>query len=240
VRSAIAGSDAVVNAVGLYVEKGDATFKSIHIDGARRVAALAQESGVERLVHLSGIGSDATSRSPYIRSRGQGEEAVREAMGRASLFRPSVLFAKDDSFLNTLVSLVQRAPVIPLFGNGETRLQPVFAGDVAQAVAQALTQTEAPSAVYELGGPDILSYRAILRQVMEAIDRRPVLLPVPFFAWDALAAAFSVLRAPMITEGQVALLKHDNVAAPDMPGLDALNVSACPLEAVLKEIASPA
>src|SRR5690606_25801242 len=121
--AAIAGAEGVVNAVGLYVERGGATFQAVHVEGARRVAAACSRHNVARLVHLSGIGADAAARSAYVRCRGEGEAAVRAAFARATIFRPSVMFAADDAFLTTLLALVRRLPVIPLFGSGKTRLQ---------------------------------------------------------------------------------------------------------------------
>jgi len=239
VAEAVAGSAAVVNAVGHYVEKRGATFHAIHVEGARTVAAECREHGVARLLHISGIGADAEARSPYVRSRGLGEAAVRAVFDRATIFRPSVMFAKDDAFLNTLLSLVRRAPAIPLFARGETKLQPVFAGDVAEAAAQALS-VETPAALYALGGSQIYSYAQLLSMVMNFTGRRPRLVPLPFPVWDALAAAASVLPRPPITEGQVALMKHDNVVPPDLPGLKELGISPTPIERVLGEDFDPA
>jgi NADH dehydrogenase len=233
VEAAIAGAQGVVNAVGLYVERGAATFQAIHVEGAGKVAAACQRQGVERLVHLSGIGADAKARSAYVRCRGEGEAAVREAFGRATILRPSVMFAGDDAFLTTLLSLVRRLPAIPLFGFGDTRLQPVYAGDVAEAAARVLTQETAPAPLYALGGPQIYSYRQLLELVMDHAGRRPRLIPLPFAIWDALALAAAVLPTPPLTEGQVALMKQDNIALPDLPGLDSLGIRPTPISAVL-------
>ena len=237
VEAAIAGAGGVVNAVGLYVERGAATFQAIHVEGARQVAAACQRQGVRRLVHLSGLGADAKARSAYVRCRGEGEAAVREAFARATVFRPSVMFAADDAFLTTLLTLVRRLPAIPLFGSGATRLQPVFAGDVAEAAARVLTQDEAgetaPAPLYALGGPQIYSYRQLLELVMDHAGRRPRLIPLPFAVWDALALAAGVLPNPPLTEGQVALMKQDNIAPPDLPGLASLGIRPTPISEVL-------
>ncbi|MGF1631251.1 MAG: complex I NDUFA9 subunit family protein [Kiloniellaceae bacterium] len=233
IDAAVTGAQGVVNAVGLYVERGAATFQAIHVEGAGKVAAACRRQGVERLVHLSGIGADAKARSAYVRCRGEGEAAVRDAFGQATILRPSVLFAGDDAFLTTLLSLVRRLPAIPLFGLGKTRLQPVFAGDVAEAAARVLTQETAPAALYALGGPQIYSYRQLLELVMDHAGRRPRLVPLPFAIWDALALAASVLPTPPLTEGQVALMKQDNIALPDLPGLDSLGIKPTPIGEVL-------
>ena len=237
VAVAVAGADAVVNAVGLYAERGEATFTAVHVDGARRVAAAAKDAGAARLVHLSGIGADKHSPSPYVRSRGRGEVVVREAFPAATLFRPSAMFAADGGLLTTVVGLVRRSPVVPLFGRGETRLQPVFAGDVAAAVGAALDAHWASGSVLELGGPEILTYRMLLERAMAATGRRRLLLPVPFAAWTALAAAGRLLPTPPLTEGQVALMLKDNVASTELPGLEALGITPTPLDPVLRAVA---
>jgi NADH dehydrogenase len=233
VEAAVAGAGGVVNAVGLYVERGAATFQAIHVEGAAKVATACSREGVARLVHLSGLGADAKARSAYVRCRGEGEAAVREAFARATIFRPSVMFAGDDAFLTTLLTLVRRLPAIPLFGSGKTRLQPVFAGDVAEAAARVLTQEEAPAPLYALGGPQIYSYRQLLELVMDHAGRRPRLIPLPFAVWDALALAAGVLPTPPLTEGQVALMKLDNIALPDLPGLESLGIRPTAISEVL-------
>lgn len=236
IAQAVEGVQAVMNAVGLYAEHGDMTFDAIHVDGARRVAELAREHGVARLVHVSGIGSDPDSASPYIRARGRGEEAVRSAFNRATIFRPSVLFGPDDAFLTTLVGLVRRFPVLPLFGRGEMRLQPAFVGDVAEASAKALAEPEEPKEVYELGGPDVLSYRELVELVARKVKRRRLLLPVPFAGWHMIAKVGGMLPNPPLTVDQVALMRRDNVAAPDLPGLRDLGVDPTSFESVLDQM----
>jgi uncharacterized protein YbjT (DUF2867 family) len=144
VEAAVAGADGMVNTVSLYVERGSETFRSIHVEAAARVANAARRAGVKRLVHVSGIGADATSVSPYIRSRGEGEAAVEAAFPGAVIIRPAVMFAPDDGFLTTILGLLRRLPVYPLFGDGQTRLQPVYADDVAEAIAHILRQSETP------------------------------------------------------------------------------------------------
>ena len=234
VQAALGGADAAVNAVSLYVESRDATYQAIHVDGAGQLARAAAEAGLHRLVHISGIGSDARSTSAYIRARGEGEDAVRAGFAGATILRPSVMFGPDDAFLTTLVGLVQRLPVVPLFGDGSTWLQPVHVDDVAAAVAIVLTASDPPGPAYELGGPEVLSYRALLERVMRHIGRRRPLLPVPFPLWDALAAACRLLPSPPLTEGQAALMRQDNVASPGLPGFGALGIDPAPIEAELR------
>lgn len=238
VAAAVAGVDAAVNAVGLYVERGAATFQAIHVEGAKTLAAACRQQGIERLVHLSGIGADPEARSPYVRARGQGEAAVRDAFGEASILRPSVLFADDDAFLSALLSLVRRAPVIPLFGDGGTLLQPVFADDVAEAVARILTEATAPAPLYTLGGPQVFTYRQILERLMAHAGRRPVLLPLPFALWEALAAVAGLLPAPPLTEGQVALMKRHNIVPSGAIGFETLGITPTPMAQVLERFQS--
>ncbi len=229
VAAALEGAQAAVNAVSLYVEHGEVTFQEIHVEAAGRVARLGRAAGLDRLVHVSGIGSRPDSPSPYVRSRAAGEAAVRKGFGSATLLRPSVLFGPGDAFLSTLVRLV-RLPVAPLFGRGETRLQPVFVDDVAAAAAGAL---DAAGGLYELGGPRVYSYRELVETVARAGGRRPLLLPVPFPLWSFGAQLFSVLPNPPLTSDQLALLKEDNVADEQAKGLAALGVDPTPVEDVL-------
>ena len=238
VASAIDGADGVVNAVSLYVERGDLTFKEIHVDGAARVAEAARKHGCRRLVHLSGIGSDAGSSSPYVRSRAGGEKAVRDSFPDATMFRPSVMFGEDDSFLNRLIGLARWFPVLPLVGNGKTKLQPAAADNVAEAACAVLTAAEEPASVYEFGGPEILTYRELLEKVVASSGRRRFLLPVPKPVWDGLAMACRILPEPPLTEGQVALLKKDNVASKKCPGFSDLGVRPIPVADVLAGISN--
>src|SRR4051812_3720857 len=154
VAAALAGAFGAVNAVSLYVEHGRESFDAVHVEGAARLARHAREAGVERLVHVSGIGADPGSAAPYIRARGRGELAVTEAFGAATLIRPAVMFGPDDAFLTRLVKLVWTLPVYPMFGRGQTRLQPVYVDDVAEAIARVLDRPDGPDRPrYEFGEP---------------------------------------------------------------------------------------
>jgi len=233
VARAVAGARGVVNAVGCYVERGGETFHSVHVDGAGAVAREAAQAGVARLVHISGIGVDAASKSAYVRARASGEEAVRAGFAEATILRPSVLFGPGDSFVNTLLRLARMLPAVPLFGDGATRLQPVFADDVAAAAVRALDDPAAPGTVYELGGPTRYSYRELLELVLAQGHFRRPLLPVPFPLWEVHARLASILPHPPLTRDQVVLMQRDNLAAPDLPGLAELGVAATALEEVL-------
>ena len=228
VGPAIAGTDAVVNTVGHYVERGGASFEAIHGQGARHVAAAAARAGIERLAHISGIGADPASDSAYVRARAIGERLVAAALPGATILRPSIMFGPEDAFFNRLAALARVLPALPLFGRGEVRLQPVYVGDVAAAVAKALT-TPAAGKVYELGGPRSYSYRALVRLVLERTGRRRLLLPLPYAAWDLLAA----LPGSPVSRDQVTLMRHDNLVALDALTLADLGIEATALEAVL-------
>src|SRR6202011_89678 len=150
---ALAGAYGVVNAVSLYVEHGQETFHSVHVESAQRVAAQAHRGGVERLVHVSGIGADASSQSRYVRKRGEGELAVRAAFADALFIRPAVMFGPDDAFLTTILKLLRQLPIYPMFGRGRMRLKPVYVEDVAEAIATALQLTGTDRTTFECGGP---------------------------------------------------------------------------------------
>ncbi len=235
VARAVEGSGAVINAVGLYLERGAETFEAVHVEGARRVARACDRAGVERLVHLSGIGADPSSESAYVRARAAGEAAVREAFPAATILRPSVLFGPGDGFFNTFAEITRVSPVFPLFGNGRTRVQPVFVDDVAQAAVRCLTDPAAKGGVYELGGPKAYTYRELIGLVLERTGRRRMLLPLPFAAWSALAALAGLLPSPPLTRDQIALVRHDNLPDPALPGLSDLGIEPTPVEAVLPD-----
>jgi NADH dehydrogenase len=232
--AALAGTQGVVNAVSLYVERASTTFRSVHVEGAARVAREARRAGVERLIHVSGIGADPHSSSPYIRSRGEGELAVKSAFPAATIVRPAVMFGPDDAFLNTTLTLLRRLPAFPMFGNGKTRLQPADVEDVAEAIARAFSEVRP---LYELGGPRIYPYEDLLRRIAERAGLRPVLVPVPFLLWQSLAWVAELLPRPPITRNQVELMRIDTVVASE-PGFAALGISPRPLEDVLDQILS--
>jgi uncharacterized protein YbjT (DUF2867 family) len=236
VAAAVADAYGVVNAVSLYVEQGAETFHNLHVACAGRVAEQAQQAGAARLLHLSGIGADAGSRSPYIRSRGEGEAMVRAAFPTAILLRPAVMFGPDDSFVRVIADLLRHAPVYPMFGRGHTRLQPAFVEDVAEAAARALARAEDAPATYECGGPRIYSYEELLQTIAQAMGRRPLLFPLGFPAWHALAAVAELLPRPPITRNQVELMQVDTIATPGLPGFAELAIAPHALEEMLPAI----
>ena len=234
VEAAIAGADGVVNAISLYVEHGKETFHSVHVEAATRIASVARRVGVKRLVHISGIGADAASPSPYIRSRGEGEAAVQTAFPGVVIIRPAVMFAPDDGFLTTILRLLRILPAYPIFGDGRTRLQPAYADDVAEAITQVLRQSKKPFPIYELAGPRVYSYEELLRTVARAAGLRPVLMRTPFALWDAVAGLAENLPRPPLTRNQVELMQIDTTASDNLPGFRELGISPRSLEEELE------
>ena len=235
VARAVEGAASVINTVGHYVEKRGATFDAIHGRGALHVARQAKEAGAARLVHISGLGADPGSDSPYVRARGIGENLVREAYDGVTVLRPSVIFGPGDAFVNKLAAMGRQAPILPIFGAGGTRLQPVFVGDVAEACARALADPATQGRVYELGGPRVYPYRELVRLVLDEAGARTALVPVPFLAWDVLACGLALLPNPPITRDQVKLMKRDNVVGREALILSDLGIRPVPLEEALPD-----
>ena len=236
VARALAGAYGAVNAVSLYVEHRTETFHSLHVECAQRLATKARQAGVERLIHVSGIGADVASSSLYVRKRGEGELAVRAAFADALLIRPAVMFGPDDSFLTTIITLLERLPIYPMFGRGLTRLQPAYVEDVAEAITRALQRTEKHPVTFECGGPRVYSYEELLKTVAHEAGLKPRLIPIPFAAWHVLAWFAEMLPNPPITRNQVELMQIDNVASPEMPGFGELGISPLSIEEILSEI----
>ena len=233
VGPAVGGSDAVVNTVGHYVERKGATFEAIHGQGAMHVARASASSGVRRLVHISGIGADPGSESPYVRARAIGERLVMEAFPEATILRPSVMFGPEDAFFNQLAALARLLPILPLFGTGAVKLQPVYVGDVAEAVARALATEAARGRIYELGGPRAYTYKALLQLLLQQLGRRRLLMPVPYLAWELLAAVMAPLPNRPISRDQVVLMKRDNVVGPKALSFGELGLAPSPVEKIL-------
>lgn len=233
IARAVAGAWAVVNAVGLYRETARETFAAVHEEGAFALAAAAAAAGAERLVHISGLGVDPHSPSSYVRARAVGEARARAGFPGVTVLRPSAIFGPDGGLLVSLEGLTRVLPVFPLFGSGAVRLQPVHAGDVAEAVRRALDDRGSAGQTYELGGPEAPSYRALVALVLRAHGRRRPLLPVPLGLWRLLAHAMAPLPNPPVTVHQLALLAQDNVVAPDARTLADLGIEPTPMAACL-------
>ncbi len=233
VGPAVRQAASVINTVGHYVEKGQATFDAVHGQGALHVARQAAQAGVGRLIHISGLGADAASDSPYVRARARGEDLVRGAFEGATIFRPSVIFGAGDAFFNALADMARHTPILPLFGSGATNLQPVHVGDVAKACANALADPSTAGKLYELGGPRVYTYKALLEMVLKQAGKRRVLVPVPFFIWEILVAPMTFLPNPPLTRDQVKLMKGDNVLGGKALTLKDLGIEAASVEEIL-------
>jgi uncharacterized protein YbjT (DUF2867 family) len=225
VEAAVVGADGVVNAISLYVEHASDTFHAVHVQMAANIAKAARQAGIRRFVHISGIGANTTSPSPYIGSRGEGEAAVQTAFPGAVIIRPAVMFAPDDEFLTTILRLLRSLPAYPVFGDGRTRLQPVYVDDVAAAIAQILRQSQKPYPVYELAGPRVYAYEELLRTIARIAGLRPVFMRMPFAFWTALAGVAEMLPRAPLTRNQVELMQVDTTASESLPGFRALGIS---------------
>ena len=223
IDAALAGASAVVNAVSLYVETRTTRFETLHVDGARRLARRTRAAAISRLVQVSGIGARRDSASAYVRARARGEDAVLDAMPKAIIVRPSVMFGARDAFLTGLDGLT-RLPLIPLFGHGDTRLQPVHVADVARAIAKLTGRPATARRLFEFGGPEVLRYREILELLLAHRRRERLLVPLPFAVWRLLAAAAAWLPGPPLTRDQVILMQADNVADADVGDFDDLGI----------------
>ena len=224
---------AAVNAVGLYVERGADTFGGVHEIGAQSLARQCAAMGVSRLVHVSGIGADIHSPSRYIAARARGEKLVRQEFPAATILRPSAIFDSTDKFINTLAIVATRTPVIPLLGDGSARLQPVFLNDVATATVAATQREDAAGMTYELGGPDVFTYRELYERVCQQIGIKRSMVSVPFTVWRLLATLSSLLPAPPVTRAQVELMRRDNVVSPSERSLADLGVTSTAVSSVL-------
>ena len=238
IEAALVNAWGVVNAVSLYAEHGSDTFHAIHVKAARTIAQAAREAGVERLIQVSGIGADTASPSLYVRKRAEGEHAVRAAFVDAAVVRPAVMFGPDGGFVTTVLDLMRRLPAYPLFGRGQTRLQPVSVDDVAEAIARILARPEREPHLYEFGGPDVFTYEEFLRTVArDAGLRPPFLVPFPFAGWHLLARAAEILPRPPVTRNQVELMEVDTVTSASMPGLRELGITPRPVKDTVRDLA---
>lgn len=234
VKLAVEGADVVVNLVGILAESGSQKFQQIQAEGAKRVALAAKEAGVSRFVQLSAIGADANAESDYARSKAEGEAAVKAVYPDAVIIRPSLVFGPEDQFFNRFANMARYVPVLPLIGGGETKFQPVYVGDLADAVVAAANgAVPAADKPYELGGPAVYSFRQLMEAVLKVTERKALLLPIPFGIAAMQAAAIGWLPGAPITSDQVKLLRHDNVAAAGAPGFAAFGITPTSIEAIL-------
>ncbi len=233
VTVAVAGADAVINLVGVLHGRGANSFTAVHVEGAARAARAARAAGAKSFIQMSALGADPNSPAEYGRSKAAGEQAVRAAFPGAAVARPSVVFGPEDDFLNRFATLARFMPALPLIGGGETRFQPVYVGDVADALLRMVEDPATAGKTYELGGPRVCSFRMLMEMTLREIGRRRLLVPLPFAVAGLQAWFLEWLPAPPLTRDQVRLLKRDNVVAPGTLGLADLGVQSTAMEAVI-------
>ena len=235
VAMAVAGADAVVNLVGILYERGGrGSFQKVHVEGAERVARAAQRAGAQQLVHVSALGADRHSPARYGRSKAAGEDAVRAAFPKATILRPSIVFGPEDDFFNRFAAMARLAPALPLFGGGTTQYQPVYVGDVADAIMACLTDPATAGQTYELGGPHRYSFAQLMTLMLAVTERQRALVTLPFCLAALIGAIASLAPGrPVLTRDQAKMLRIDNVPTPGMPGLAELGIAATACEVIL-------
>lgn len=241
VAAVLGGATAVVNCVGVLAEVGKNSFEAVQADGAERIARLAAEAGITRMVQISAIGADAQSDSAYARTKAAGEAGVLRHQPDAVILRPSIVFGPEDQFFNRFAGMARLGPILPVVG-AETRFQPVYVDNVAEAAEKALIGKAEPG-IYELGGPDVRTFRELMQEMLGVIRRRKLIVGLPFWAAAAMGAAFDMLQKitfglitnGMITRDQVRNLRRDNVVSEGARGLRDLGITPVPTEMVLPE-----
>jgi NADH dehydrogenase len=233
VGAAVAGADAVVNLVGILTETTSQTYRAIHVEGARRVALAAQRHSVTRLIHISALGCSLTSLAISDRTKTEGEHVVRAVFPQATIVRPSLVFGEGDHFFSRFTAMIRSSPVLPLIGGGMTKFQPVFVGDMTAGLLELLKRPETAGKTYELGGPQVYSFKVLLELLLTALNRQRILVSIPFALAEMQAALLEWLPNPPLTHDQVRLLKTDKVVSGAEPTLGDLDVQPRPLEEFL-------
>lgn len=230
VRAAVQGAVAVVNLTGILYQRGEQSFEAVHVDAAEAIAKAARATGATSLIQISAIGAGRDAKSRYAASKGEGEVRVRVAFADAVILRPSIVFGPEDDFFNRFAALARILPFLPLIGGGFTKFQPVFVGDVAAAIVRAIADPSARGRTFELGGPNVYTFKELMRFVLRQTCRRRLLIPVPSFIASIQALFLQFLPKPLLTPDQVILLESDNiVTAPDT--LASLGIEPTSIEA---------
>lgn len=233
VARAVEGADAVVNLVGILNPGGGQSFEAVHVDAARTIARASREAGAGSLVHISTPGISTESESVYSRSKAEGEIALRAEFPQATILRPSLVFGPEDDFFNKFAGLARFLPALPLIGGGHTRFQPIYVGDVADAIVRCLDDPSTRGKTYELGGPSVYSFRQMLEIILRETGRKRLLIPLPFGIARLQAFFLQLLPGKLLTPDQVTFLKTDNVVAPDALTLADLGIAPDSMEAIL-------
>jgi uncharacterized protein YbjT (DUF2867 family) len=232
VHRAVEGAEIVVNLVGLLAESGSASFQAIHIEGAERIARLSAAAGVSRLVQISAIGADPASPSSYASTKGKAEQAVLAAFPGATILRPSLVFGLEDNFFNRFAAIARLSPIMPVIEGG-SKMQPVFVGDVADAVMAALASPATKGRIFELGGPMVWTFRDILAFILKTTQRHRRLVDIPMGIARIQASILQHVPGKPLTPDQLLMLAHDNVVSPGAPGLADLGITPTPVELVV-------
>jgi NADH dehydrogenase len=234
VARAAEGADVVVNLTGILAVARKGDFYKVHAEGAGRIARLAASSVARHLVHVSAIGADEHSSSDYAKSKAQGEAAVRAAFPRAVILRPSIVFGPEDAFFNRFAAMAGLSPIIPIV-SGQTKFQPVYVADVADAVMAAIARADAAGCLFELGGPEVKSFRELIGYMLKCIGKHRRVVDLPLALAGVQAAVLERLPGKLLTRDQIKLLQHDNVVGPGALDLAALGIVATPMEMVVPQ-----
>ncbi|MEM8833597.1 MAG: complex I NDUFA9 subunit family protein [Pseudomonadota bacterium] len=239
IDKAIEGCDAVINLIGILFEKGKNSFEKAHVRIPEEIAKACKKHKVERLLHVSALGIDE-NKSKYAQTKLKGEEAIKEAFPSVTIFRPSVVFGPDDSFFNMFAQLSTLLPALPLIGGGKTKFQPVYVGDIAEAALKVMQDTSDGHAgkIYEMGGPDIVTFKEIYEILLKETDRKRALIPVPWPIATLKGKVMSILPKPPLTGDQVKSLRHDNILSGKYQEFSDLGMTPTPMDVILPQYLS--
>jgi NADH dehydrogenase len=233
VQAALRGADAAVNLVGILSQGGRQRFDALHVEAAGRIARAVKEAGTKRLVHFSALGASPKARANYFRSKAEGERAVRDGFPDATIVRPALVFGPEDQFFNRFAALARVLPILPLYGGGKTRFQPVFVGDVAQGVTEILHQSGTAGRIYEFAGPEQMSFREVMEFVLRETQRKRALVSLPFGLGRLQGAILQFVPGKPLTYDQVLMLETDTVPSGEQPGLRDLGITPSAPEAIV-------
>lgn len=238
IKSCCIGSDIIINLLGILFEKRNSTFEKIHIEVARNIAENAAKERVERLLHMSALTPASHANSKYAKTKIIGEEAILKAYPDATIFRPSLVFGPHDHFFNTFAEMSRFSPILPLIGKGKTRLQPIYVEDVVEAMLVAIKHSETQGKIYELGGPQIYSFKELFELILKTIQRKRLLLPIPYFVAKIIGFFCEFFPAPILTRDQVKMLENDIIANKEHLTCENLGISPRSIESILPQYLS--
>ncbi len=239
IQNAIGSADVVINLIGILFEKSTSTFQKIHVNLAERIARIAKQKNTTTFIHMSALGANANSPSLYARTKAAGEHAVRLYFPQSIILRPSVVFGPDDNFINLFAKMARFSPCLPLIGGGHTKFQPVFVGDVTEAIARSIAASDMQGQILELGGPDIYSFRQLLELILKMTGKRRFLVSLPWTLANLEATVFEMMPRPLLTSDQLKLLRTDNIVLPSLAKtFDDLGITPSKLEAIMTQYLS--